>query len=122
LGPSGAGKSDLALRLHAVGADLIVDDLLTLSAHNGVIHAHAPARQPALLHVRGIGMLALPAHGPIAARTPVALALHLCAAPGDGSVAQISWPGHGALPLVLLNPFEISACIKVRLALARWGL
>ncbi|MFM6853207.1 MAG: HPr kinase/phosphorylase, partial [Sphingopyxis sp.] len=55
LGPSGAGKSDLALRLHAVGADLIVDDLLTLSAHNGVIHAHAPARQPALVHVRGIG-------------------------------------------------------------------
>ena len=60
LGGSGAGKSDLALRLIALGAELVADDRTDLFLLRGKLYARAPARIAGLLEVRGVGILALP--------------------------------------------------------------
>jgi HPr kinase/phosphorylase len=57
LGASGAGKSGLALRLIALGADLVADDRVALSRQAGRLVARAPAALAGLVEARGIGIL-----------------------------------------------------------------
>lgn len=57
LGPSGAGKSSLALRLMALGAQLVADDRVDLSHEGGQLVARAPATLSGLIEARGAGIL-----------------------------------------------------------------
>jgi len=59
-GPSGSGKSDLALRLMAVGAELIGDDYITLSrTAGGRLVMIAPETIAGRIEVRNIGIMAV---------------------------------------------------------------
>lgn len=61
LGESGSGKSDVVLRLIAMGARLLADDQVVLSAKSGRLHADAPDRGRGHIEIRGIGIVKLPA-------------------------------------------------------------
>ena len=74
LGPSGAGKSALAIRLVALGAQLVSDDRTRVTAQDGVLAASCP--NPALqglVEARGIGILRAPSVDAV----PLALAIDL---------------------------------------------
>lgn len=58
MGASGSGKSSLALRLMAMGCDLVSDDYTEVSAGNGGLLARAPAAIAGLIEARGVGILA----------------------------------------------------------------
>ncbi len=73
LGPSGSGKSGLALELMAFGAALIADDRVALSRKGAALIASAPARLPAKIEARGVGLLA----AELAPPAPVMLAVDL---------------------------------------------
>jgi HPr kinase/phosphorylase len=80
LGASRSGKSGLALRLMALGADLVADDRVLLRRDpGGRLLASAPAPLRGLIEARGIGLLRMPAEGPV----PVSLAVDLDAAPAE---------------------------------------
>lgn len=73
-GPSGAGKSALAIRLIALGAELVSDDRTRVTVGGGVLQASCP--NPALqglIEARGIGIL----HAPSVETAPLALAIDL---------------------------------------------
>ncbi len=59
-GASGAGKSDLALRLIALGADLVSDDRTRITRVDGALQAHAPAVMAGVIEARGVGLLRAP--------------------------------------------------------------
>lgn len=61
LGPSGAGKSALAIRLLALGAELVSDDRTAVWMEDGGLHARCPAPEiQGLIEMRGIGLLRAP--------------------------------------------------------------
>ena len=125
LGRSGSGKSDLALRLIAMGAELVADDRTDLFVKNGQLHARAPARIAGLLEVRGVGILALP----YADEANVTLVAKLGRA-GPRLPAPKTWKAPAALRLPLkaapavlsLAPFEASAPAKLAAAAAAAAL
>jgi len=80
LGASGSGKSSLALQLCALGAWLICDDAVWVSAQNGALHLHRPDQAPDLIEVRGIGLLRA---GPVAGQAPLSLVVDLDRAEPD---------------------------------------
>lgn len=61
LGPSGAGKSGLALRLMALGAQLVADDQTEVTARGGALYASCPAPIRGRIEARGVGILNAPA-------------------------------------------------------------
>lgn len=115
LGPAGSGKSDLALRLLDRGAALVADDRVDLSVEAGRLLARAPAGLPALLEVRGIGLLPVRPHQ---GAVPVAAVFQLERASERLPVAQ-SWHYEGAaVPLYHLDPSTASAAARVRAVMA----
>lgn len=61
LGPSGAGKSALAIRLIALGAELVSDDQTRVTASDGTLVASCPSPNiRGLVEARGIGLLRAP--------------------------------------------------------------
>lgn len=56
-GASGAGKSGLALRLIALGGELVADDRVILTRRDGRVLARAPASIRGLIEARGVGLL-----------------------------------------------------------------
>lgn len=56
-GPSGSGKSSLALQLMALGARLVADDRVILSAHGDALRATCPAPIRGMIEARGLGLL-----------------------------------------------------------------
>jgi len=120
-GPSGSGKSDLALRLIDEGARLVADDQCELSleepeenAGRRVI-ARAPSVLAGRMEARGLGIVKTPG----VAEAPVVLIVDLVR--GD-AVERLPKPVYEdllgvALPCLALDPFEISAPAKLRLAL-----
>lgn len=72
-GRSGSGKSSLALKLIALGAELVADDQVLLRPKDGEVLATAPARLEGLIECHGLGILRL-AHRETA---PVALVADL---------------------------------------------
>lgn len=112
-GPSGVGKSDLALRLIDRGATLVSDDYTLVQRIDGALRATAPDTIAGKMEVRGLGILPMP-HGD----APVALLCDLFdqvdRMPPEGlsrAVAGLQ------VPVVKIAPFEVSAAIKVELAL-----
>ena len=121
IGPPGSGKSDLALRLIDRGALLIADDQVALTEVDGVLHASAPAATAGLIEVRGLGIEGLGITAVAHGAAPVAMAFDLAARP-DRLPDPVA---HGiagvTLPLLALDPFELSAPLKVEAALRRFG-
>ena len=117
-GPSGAGKSDLALRLIDRGAMLVSDDQVALTARDGLILADAPPAIAGMIEVRGLGIVAMPHRAPMPVALLIDLAFTLERMPEDQSHTLLDIE----LPLVALDPFELSAPLKAELALERRGL
>lgn len=119
-GPSGAGKSDLALRLVEGGARLVADDQTALVRQGKILVGTSPATLAGLLEVRGIGIVKL-GRTRLLTRVPIALLVDLV--PPD-RIERLPDPAHERLldvdlPVLALAPFEASAPVKLRLALAR---
>lgn len=73
LGRSGSGKSELALKLIAMGAVLVADDITRLEAQDGQTVALAPRRMAGIIEARGVGLLRVP----YLAQAPVVLVVDL---------------------------------------------
>jgi serine kinase of HPr protein (carbohydrate metabolism regulator) len=116
LGASGQGKSDLALRLIDRGARLVADDRCDIWFERDRLWCRPPENLAGKLEVRGIGIVEQPWTAPV----PLALAVRLIdryeRMPPVGQIEMVA--GH-ALPAVLLSAFEISAPVKIMLALDR---
>ncbi len=115
LGNSGSGKSDLALRLIDDGAKLVADDRVNLVASGGQLHASVPQPIAGKIEVRGIGILTLP----YVQNIPVKLALRLEPGQVQERLPESSFFDCLGLrvPLLSFNPFEGSACAKIRVFL-----
>jgi len=123
-GPSGSGKSDLALSFLALAAEpgleplLVADDQVWIERQkDGGLAASAPPSLAGKIEVRGLGILDLP-HRPNARLILVAdlvSAEEVPRMPPDPP-ARITLAGV-ALPVVKLAPFELSAALKLKLAL-----
>jgi serine kinase of HPr protein (carbohydrate metabolism regulator) len=113
-GPSGSGKSDLALRLIDRGALLVSDDYTLVKRVDGRLIATAPSTIAGQMEVRGIGIVALPHQD----EAPIALLIDLCEQVERMPMERASRTVAGIqVPVAKLNPFEISAPIKVEMAL-----
>ena len=122
-GRPGAGKSDLALRLVDGGGALVADDLCEIRREGDRLLADLPAAvDPGFrgrIELRGIGFLTLPYAGP----TPLALVADLESGHPLTSPANLGREAvylGVALPLIVLDPFQVSAVAKLRL-LAKVG-
>ncbi|MGD9637633.1 MAG: HPr kinase/phosphorylase [Alphaproteobacteria bacterium] len=116
IGKSGSGKSDLALRLIDNGAELVADDRCEVFADNNKLLAQAPSRIKGLIEVRGIGIIKLP----FVIKSEIKLVVELqekllIDRMPDADLCHICGLD---IPKILLYPFENSAIIKVKLALA----
>ncbi len=110
-GPSGSGKSDLALRAVEAGARLVADDLVALERRGEQVWASPLPQADGRLEARGIGIVRLPAldGAPLVLIADLARPERLpepCFEPVLGL----------AVRRIRLAPFEISAAIKLRLA------
>lgn len=119
LGDSSAGKSDVALRLIAMGARLIGDDQIALSAESGRLHAAATDAAGGHIEIRGIGIVKVPA----SARVPVLFCVRLTQeAPPRLPEPEFFRPGGLVLAnaprLFRLNGFEASTPAKIAAAAA----
>jgi len=119
-GPSGAGKSDVALRLVEAGGRLVADDQTHLGRCGKQLVATPPPALAGLIEVRGVGIVRL-GRAQLQAAAPVALLVDLVR---PEQVERLPEPAHEtllgvALPRLALAPFEPSAVMKLRLALAR---
>lgn len=121
---SGSGKSDLALRFLALPAEeeleprLVADDQVLLEATgDGGLMASAPARLAGKIEARGLGILAVP----YLAEAPLVLVVDLVA--GDQVPRMPPEPlecttiAGVTVPILQLAPFELSAALKLKLAL-----
>lgn len=110
-GPPGAGKSDLALRAIEAGARLVADDLVALDLRGDRVWAGALPRADGRLEVRGVGIVRLPA------LDGVELVL-LADLAGPERLPEPDFETVLGRPVrrIRLAPFEISAAIKLRLA------
>ncbi|MBO6948813.1 MAG: serine/threonine protein kinase [Rhodospirillales bacterium] len=115
LGPSGAGKSDLALRLIDEGAILIADDRVDLTPDNGGVLLSGPATIAGLLEVRGVGIVRM------RYETKVSLSLVVdLVEPEDMERLPDRLTGDfmgASVRRIALDPFQVSAPAKIRLAL-----
>ena len=121
LGDSGAGKSDVALRLIAMGAKLLSDDQTALFAERGRLFAEGVSSLHGQMEIRGVGIVALGAGGPV----PVVLAIMLNA---RDDVPRLPESLRYALPaplealegppLLHLSPFEAATPAKIAAAAA----
>ena len=114
-GEPGAGKSDLALRLIALGADLVADDQVEVTAGPDGPVARVPPTLAGLIEVRGLGIRSLP-H---LARATLALVVDLVAAERVERMPEpaVERLGGRDVPRVSLDPFQASAPLKLLLAL-----
>ena len=125
-GPSGAGKSDLALRCLALPPSpflaepmgLVADDQVVTARRGDRIVVSAPATIRNMIEVRGIGVV------PVSAvqEATLALVVDLVAAHEVERMPEPMPPlvlDGIDVPVIRLDPYEMSAPIKVAIALAR---
>jgi len=115
-GPSGSGKSDLALRLIDAGARLVADDQSEVWRDGDALRVRCPAAIAGMIEARGVGIvkvLSLPEARLVLIADLVAMQ-HIERLPEPRSETILGLP----VPLVAIAPFEASAPIKLRLALA----
>jgi HPr kinase/phosphorylase len=123
-GGSGSGKSDLALRFLALAPEgdleprLVADDQVWIEgAGDGSLIASPPATLAGKIEVRGLGIVELP-HRPQAR-----LALVIDLVPAEEVPRMPPDPperitiAKATLTVVKLAPFELSAALKLKLAL-----
>jgi HPr kinase/phosphorylase len=124
-GPSGSGKSDLALRCLATSPSLLLPDSIQLVADDQVVVenkdgrlvARAPASIAGKIEVRGIGIVSVPT----VPEAEIVIVVDLLPAgqwpqrfpdpPKKTAIAGFS------VSLIELNPSDVSAVIKVLIAL-----
>ncbi|NWK95388.1 aldolase [Sphingobium lactosutens] len=112
-GPSGIGKSDLALRLIDRGAVLVSDDYTLVKRVDGQLIATAPDTIAGKIEVRGIGIIDMPHQD-----APVALLADLFDKVDRMPLDPLFRAVAGLqVPVIKIAPFEISAAIKIELAL-----
>jgi len=118
-GASGAGKSDLALRLIDRGATLVGDDGVVIETREGRLHARPGPNIEGQMEVRGLGILDFAwKEAPLALE--VALDQPVPRMPDEMLPFRLI---EGlTLPIIALDPFEVSAPVKVEKALAVYGL
>lgn len=110
LGPSGSGKSDFSLRMMDRGAQLVADDYVQLDQRDGQVWASPAAKIAGKMEIRHIGIVAVDAC-PAAA---LKVAVKLSTLPIDRLPERCDYEVQGVkLPLITLNPFEVSAPIKL---------
>ncbi|MBL4894033.1 MAG: hypothetical protein JKY59_04055, partial [Emcibacter sp.] len=118
-GASGTGKSDLALRLMALGAELVGDDYLEVSAgDNGRVMMVAPKNIAGQIEVRNVGLLNVPHR----AEAEIDLVLNLVPVEGIERLARLPEPQRISLdgvtvPCLDFYAFESSAPEKIRAAI-----
>ncbi len=125
LGKSGAGKSDMALRLIALGAELVADDRVDLFLARGKLMARVPARIRGLIEIRGLGIVEIPYTeqvrvalvAQIGRRRIERLPRHDVYVPPDALLL----PAKSRPPLIHVAAFEISAAHKLIAAAAAFG-
>jgi HPr kinase/phosphorylase len=115
-GSSGSGKSDLALRLIDAGARLIADDQSEIWRDGEALLVRARASIAGLIEARGVGILKVDA-------LPMARLALIADLVAPQHVERLPEPCSEtifglAIPLVAIAPFEASAPVKLRLALA----
>lgn len=115
-GPSASGKSDLVLRLINEDAVLIADDQCELYTEKQDLIAQAPKKIKGLLEVRNLGIVKLKTKTKTKIKLIVKLThnKNLARMPKDKTIMLCNLP----IKQMLLNPFEISATAKIKLALA----
>jgi HPr kinase/phosphorylase len=125
-GPSGAGKSDLALRCLAVAAGpfaivpplLVADDQVEIMVRDGTLVVCAPATISGLVEVRGIGIVAMPA-------APFSRLVLVADIAKSAGIERLPAPSQKLefcgvwVPQIHIDPWEISAPLKLLLALKR---
>ena len=114
-GPPGSGKSDLALRMINYGAQLVSDDQVCLTRRNDNIFMSSPPTIRNSLEVRGIGIVNTIAQKEV----PLILVLNML--PNNVTSRMPIWQlctfFDIKVPAVEFAPFEISAHLKVKLAI-----
>lgn len=123
-GGSGSGKSDLALRCIALPpfahvlerAALVADDQVRLAREGGVLVASPPPTIAGKMEVRGLGILTFPYQS--SARLALVVDLVPPAEVPRFPLDPVSAEYLGiALPVLRLSAFELSAPVKLILAL-----
>lgn len=107
IGPAGSGKSDLALRLLALGFELVADDQVIIADNI----ASPPAALAGMLEVRGLGIVRLPCRPTARLRLVADL---------TGTADRLPMPERHAgldLPLVHIDAAAASAPNRIALAL-----
>jgi HPr kinase/phosphorylase len=122
-GSSGSGKSDLALRFLALAGDgdmaprLVADDQVVVEAQAGTLKVSAPDALAGKLEVRGLGIMTLP-H---AEHAKLVLVVDLVARDEVPRMPPEPLPRITLLgvrvPNLQLAPFELSAPLKLKMAL-----
>ena len=114
-GPSGSGKSDLALRMINYGAQLVSDDQVCLTRRNDNIFMSSPPTIRNSMEVRGIGIV----NTIVQKEAPLTLVLNML--PNNVTSRMPVWQlctfFDIKVPAVEFAPFEISAHLKVKLAI-----
>ena len=117
LGDSGSGKSDVALRLVAMGAQLLADDQTALFVESGRLFAGPPQGAKPWIEIRGVGIVRLPPGTP----APVLLAVQLMndqypRLPESESYCPDKLAIAAPPPLYRLKGFEASTPAKIAAA------
>lgn len=125
-GAPGSGKSDLALRFislfgsdetSAHGARLVADDQVLLSREGDTLLARPPGTIAGQLEVRGLGIVKVDHR----AQAPLAVIVDLVSTEEVPRIPEDPLPCEDVLgvcvPVLKLNPFELSSPVKLKLAL-----
>lgn len=129
LGASRSGKSDLALRAitgrfrhgdRDLTADLVADDQVLVERRGPELIARAPATIAGRIEARGLGILTVPC----LSEAPLRLAVELVEPALIERMPErrshvVAGFASLALPLIALSPFEVSAPVKLIMALLR---
>lgn len=115
LGASGSGKSDLALRLIDAGATLIADDVTVCKRENNEIFMFCDESIRGIIEVRGIGLVKVPYVEGIKLNMVIKLT--------DKEIERFPLEKEFyrllliKIPLIKINPKELSANAKIKLKL-----
>ena len=125
LGESGTGKSDLALRLIAMGANLVADDRCEVSFDGAALRARAPRAIAGLIEIRGLGIVALPfatdVRIALVARTMRGLPDRLPARRRFVPPDALGVPENQRPPEIDIDAFAVSAPAKILAAAAAFA-
>ncbi|MHB8530466.1 MAG: HPr kinase/phosphorylase [Caulobacteraceae bacterium] len=119
-GPSGSGKSDLALRALGQGFRLVSDDRTVVFASGGRLYGRAPAVLAGLIEVRAIDVVGLAAVRLAEIVLAVRCLERADRPPRISEGERVELCGL-EVPIVSLWPFELSAGVKLAIALEHLG-